>query len=67
MSHMEPLPQHVLWLVLGGGGWLVGRDLNVEARGSSFHVQEAFKNLWQIIRKQAPILNIFYHINMNCY
>ena len=49
MSHMDPLPQHVLWLVLKGGvgGGVIGRrDLNVEARGSSFHVQEAFKNLW---------------------
>lgn len=31
---------------VGGGGVIGRRDLNVEARGSSFHVQEAFKNLW---------------------
>lgn len=56
MSHIGPFSHHVLWLVLGGGGGeLVGRDLNVEAKGSSFHVQEAFKNLWKIIRKQTPI------------
>ena len=48
VSHGPPPPTcAVIGPEGGGGGGVIGRrDLNVEARGSSFHVQEAFKNLW---------------------